>query len=533
LTQPLLRIDSAALPAGEGEPPIIGRGKRRDLLRAAAFTWAASLAPQGYASEPKSRLTWALHVSVASAWFDPAETTGITWYMLLYAMQDALVKAMPGEPLAPSLAESWTVSPDGLSYEFLLRERATFHNGDPVTSDDVQFSFERYRGVLAHEMKSRVASLETSGSRHVRFNLKQPWPDFLMLYTMVTGAGWVVPKKYLLAVGDEGFRKAPIGAGPYRFVSFRPGVELVLEAFDQYWRKTPAVKQLVFKVIPDATTRLAALKRGEVDIAYQIRSELAEELQRTPGLSLKSVASGTQYLDFPDQWDPKSPWHDRRVRFAANLAIDRNGINQAVTLGRSRIAANVVPDDLDFYWQPPTPPYDPAQAKQLLAAAGYPNGFDAGDYTCDNSYVIFAEAVVDQLNAVGIRARLRPLERAAFTKAYFEKKLKNIVQVQILSFGNAATRLEAVAVKGGIAAYGSDPDIDLLFQQQAVEMDRVRREAILHRSQQLIHERMTFAPILQPAFLSGLGPRVGESSIGRIAEFPYTMPYEDLTLANP
>src|SRR5690348_1220128 len=85
----------------------------------------------------------------------------------------------------------------------------------PVTSGDVQFSFERYRGALASEMKSRVASVETDGSRHVRFNLKQPWPDFLMLYTMVTGAGWVVPKKYLLAVGDEGFKKAPIGAGPY------------------------------------------------------------------------------------------------------------------------------------------------------------------------------------------------------------------------------------------------------------------------------------------------------------------------------
>jgi peptide/nickel transport system substrate-binding protein len=452
--------------------------------------------------------------------------------MLLYAMQDALVKAMPGELLAPSLAESWTVTPDGLSYEFLLREGATFHNGDPVTADDVQFSFERYRGVLVNEMKRRVASVETSGARHVRFNLKQPWPDFLMLYTMVTGAGWVVPRKYLLAVGDEGFRKAPIGAGPYRFVSFRPGVELVLEAFDHYWRKAPAIKQLVFKVIPDATTRLAALKRGEVDIAYQIRSELAEELQRTPGFGLKSVASGTQYLDFPDQWDSKSPWYDRGVRLAANLAIDRTGINQAVTLGHSGIAASVIPDDFDFYWQPPAPTYDPEQAKQLMAAAGHPNGFDAGDYTCDNSYAVVAEAVIDNLRAVGIRARLRSLERVAFTKAYFEKKLKNIIQVQIASFGNAATRLEAVAVKGGIAAYGSDPEIDLLFQQQAVQVDRSKRESLLHRMQQLIHERTFYAPILQPAFLSGIGPRVGEASIGRIAVFPYTMPYEDLTLAS-
>ena len=115
----------------------------------------------------------------------------------------------------------------------------------------------------------------------------KPWPDFLTFYSSASGAGWIVPKKYVEKVGDEGFKKAPIGAGPYKFVSFTPGVELVLEAFEGYWRKTPSVKRLVFKVIPDESTRLAALKRGEVDIAYSIRGELAEELQQTPGLALK------------------------------------------------------------------------------------------------------------------------------------------------------------------------------------------------------------------------------------------------------
>ena len=109
----------------------------------------------------------------------------------------------------------------------------------------------------------------------------------MTFYASATGAGWIVPKKYVEKVGDEGFKKAPVGAGPYKFVSFTPGVELVLEAFDQYWRKTPSVKRLVFKVIPDESTRLAALKRGEIDIAYSIRGELAEELERTKGLTLK------------------------------------------------------------------------------------------------------------------------------------------------------------------------------------------------------------------------------------------------------
>jgi peptide/nickel transport system substrate-binding protein len=133
----------------------------------------------------------------------------------------------------------------------------------------------------------RVATVEAPDPLHVKFVLKTVWPDFLTFYAAASGAGWIVPKRYVEKVGDEGFKKAPIGAGPYKFVSFRPGVELVLEAFDDYWRKKPSIKRLVFRVIPDESARLAALQRGEVDIALSIRAELAEELLRTPGLTLR------------------------------------------------------------------------------------------------------------------------------------------------------------------------------------------------------------------------------------------------------
>jgi peptide/nickel transport system substrate-binding protein len=179
-----------------------------------------------------------VHVSLAPTWFDPAETNGlITPFMLLYAMQDALVKAMPGQLLAPSLAESWSATEDGLNYDFVLRRGATFHDGEPVTADDVKFSFERYRGSDHAALQGRVEAVETPDPRHVRFRLKQPWPDFLTFYGGSTGAGWIVPRKYVEKVGDDGFRRAPIGAGPYKFVSFTPGVELVLEAFDRIGAK--------------------------------------------------------------------------------------------------------------------------------------------------------------------------------------------------------------------------------------------------------------------------------------------------------
>ena len=502
------------------------------LALALLLVLALALPGSAAAAGPEGQMTWGVHITLAPTWFDPAEAPGIiTPFMVYYALHDAMVKAMPGQPAAPSLAESWSVSKDGLVYEFVLRKGVQFHNGDPVTAEDVKFSFDRYRGSANKTLKERVAAVETPDAGHVRFRLKQPWPDFLTFYTGATGAGWIVPKKYVDKVGDEGFKKAPVGAGPYKFVSFTPGVELVMEAFDKYWRKTPSVKTLVFRVIPDDSTRLAALKRGEVDIIYSVRGALGEEVRRTAGLTLKpAVIQGTQWVYFADQWDPKSPFHDRRVREAVDLAIDRKAINEAETLGFSKLTGTIVPNTFEFYWQPPATPYDPAKAKRLLAAAGYPNGFDAGEFYADASYASVAEAIGGNLQAVGIRATLRPLERAAFFRSYAEKKLKNLVYGGSGAFGNAATRLEAFVVSGGIYVYGGYPDIDGLFQEQAAELDKKRREATLQKVQQLAHEKVIYAPMWQLAFINAVGPRVGESGLGLIAGHAYSAPYEDITL---
>src|SRR5262249_37924111 len=192
-------------------------------------------------------------------------------------------------------------------------------------------------------------------------------------------AGWIVPRKYVERVGEDGFRKAPIGAGPYKFVSLNPGIELVLEAFEGYWRKPPSVKRLVFRSLPDETTRAAALKAGEVDVAFLLSGPTADEIRHTQGLRLVAPLLGIFWLDFPDQWDPKSPWADRPVRMAASHAIDRQALNQAETLGLSRPTGSLVPRDFEFALPIEPTPYDPKRARQLLAEAGYPNGFDGGE----------------------------------------------------------------------------------------------------------------------------------------------------------
>jgi peptide/nickel transport system substrate-binding protein len=505
---------------------------RRSLLALGALGLIATGQRTANANNAQGQLTWAVHFSLAPTWFDPAETPGmITPFLLMYALHDAMVKPMPGNAAEPCLADGWKAAPDGLSYEFTIRAGAKFHNGEPVTSEDVRFSFERYRGTSAALMKERIKAVETPDERRVRFVLAKPWPDFLTFYSSATGAGWIVPKKYVQQVGEDGYKKAPVGAGPYKFVSFTPGVELVVEAFDGYWRKVPAVKRLVFKVVPEEATRLAALKRGEVDLAYSIRGELAEELKKTPGLALKPVViQGTFWVYFPDQWDPKSPWHDQRVREAARLAIDYKSISEALTLGYSPITNSIIPDSFDFYWKPPAAAYDLARARKLLADAGFRKGFDAGDYYCDSSYANLAEAVMNNLQEAGIRVKLRPLERAAFFAAYSEKKLKNIIQGSSGAFGNAATRLDAFAAKGGAYVYGSYPEIDELFAGQAAEPDVAKRTAMLHRIQQILHEKSVYAPIWQLAFINGTGKRVGESALGLIRGHAYSAPYEDVTI---
>src|SRR5216117_153322 len=477
-------------------------------------------------------MTWGVHVTLVSRWLDPGDTEAlITPFMVLYALHDALVKPMPGNISTPSLAESWSVSKDGLSYEFVLR-KAKFHNGDPVTAEDVKFTFERYKGSGATLLKEKMKEVQVTAPNRIRFVLKEPWPDFMAFYgTSATGASWIVPKKYVEKVGEDGFKKAPVGAGPYKLVSFTPGVELVLEAFPDYWRKTPSVKRLVMRSINDESTRAAAVKTGEVDMAYLFGGAIAGDLRRTPGIKVVApLVYGIYWLDFLDQWNPKSPWHDQRVRMAAGLAIDRQALNQAEMLGMGRLTGSFVPPTFDFALKLEPTPYDPKRAKQLMVEAGYPSGFDAGALTPLPPYASLGEAVGGYLQAIGIRTTVRMMERATFLTTWREKKLTGLLIGATGAAGNAAARLEPFFTKDGIYAYGTEPQLEDLFHRQAKELDRKQREKLLHQIQKAVADHVLVAPLYQQAFIWGVGSRVAEPGAGLIPGYPYVAPSEDLKL---
>ena len=501
------------------------------VILVAALLLGAGLTPAAAQAKPEGEMRWALYVTLSPAWFDPAEVVGVlTPFWVLTAMHDALVKPMPGNLLTPSLAESWKVSPDGRVYEFKLREGLKFHNGDPFTAEDVRWSFHRAKG--AKILQEKVRDVEIAGPYRVRFHLHEPWPDFMTFYgTYATSAGWIAPKKYMEQVGPDGFKKHPVGLGPYKFVSHTPGIELVMEAYEGYWRKMPSVKRLVYKSVPEATTRMAMLKRGEVDLAYLLDAPQAQDIKKDPSLKLAfSGGIGTYYLDYFDQWDPKSPWHDRRVRLAASHALDRQALSEAETLGASRPNGSLIPRKFEYALPLDPHPYDPAKAKQLLAEAGYPNGFDAGDLYPWPPYASMGEAVGGYLGAIGIKVRIRNMERAAFYGALESKKLKGLCVCINAVYGNAASRMSQTVPTDGAFAYGGYPDVDALYKQQARENDPRKREAQLHQIQRLLHERVRFAPIMDFIWPSGVGPRVAEPALMLIDPYPWSAPLEDVRL---
>jgi peptide/nickel transport system substrate-binding protein len=509
--------------------------KRREFITLAgcvAVTNIGAVQDVAGQSSAAGEAVMAWPITIAPTWFDPSTAPPqVTPFGLLYALHDALVRPLPGQKMGNSLAESWAESPDGLTYEFKLRQGLKFHNGDDVTAEDVKFSFERYKGAGSRELNSRVRQVEVIDPLTVRFVLKDPWPDFMTFYgTTATAAGIVVPKRYVTQVGDEAFRKQPIGVGPYKFVSHKPGVEVVLEANPGYWRRVPSVKRLIMRSVSEGTTRVAMLKKGEADMAFLLEGPDAESVTRDGRLALTATRhASAMWIEFADQWDPKSPWHDRRVRLAVNHALDRRMISETACLGYCPALGIIVPPVMDFALQVEPPRYDPEQAKQLLAEAGYPTGFDAGDFTPLTGFSTAGEAVVNFLNAVGIRVKMRTMERAAFYAAWQEKKLRGLFLTAAGTSGNAATRVEAFIYSKGSHSYGGYPDIDELFQQQAQERDPAKREALLHRIQQLTIDRVMFAPVWSTRVLIGVGPRVADHTINLVPMSIWPS-YEDLRL---
>jgi peptide/nickel transport system substrate-binding protein len=528
-----------APPAAPTAPPAAAR-KVEAISTPPPATVAAKAEPTAAAAvarvEPKGRLVYAWHTTISPAWLDPQENPPqVTPYNFAYCLHDALVKHMPGRTFAPSLAEAYEIAPDNKSAVFTLRQGIKFHDGSPVTPEDVKWTYENYRGASATILKEKLERIETPDSRTVRFHFKEPFLDFLMLYgSPASGAGWIVPKAHYEKVGPNGFKQQPIGAGPYRFVRQQAGTEIEFEAFAEYWRKTPSVKTIVMRGIPEPATRLALIQTGEIDVFNQLTGELLETVRRDPKLRMVPLQAGTGWLEIaPDR--PDSPLTDIRVRQAISLAIDRQAISDAEMGGQAALEGNWIPEDWPGAMKRPTPPFDLAQAKQLMADAGVASGFEVSSFTPLPPYFSWGERVVSQLRAINITTRVNTMERAAFYEklAPGPDRLKGFIMPLSGAPGDAASRIRENAVCDGAFSGICVPDIDTRMKRYDASLDPKERETLLNEVQTHILDNYLIVPVLRQAFTNVLGPRIAnkaEDIEGSIPQYVYLGPYEDIEL---
>jgi len=500
----------------------------------AAVAAAATSVPAAR-GEPKGRLVYAYSTTIPPAWLDPQENPPqVTPYLVAYAVHDALVKPMPGNPLAPSLAESYEMAPDYKSATFKLRPGIKFHDGSPVTSEDVKFTFENYHGAGAKVLHDKTDSVELVDDRTIRFHFKDPFLDFLVLYgSPASGAGWIVPKAYYQKVGPDGFKQAPIGAGPYRFVRQQLGVQIELEAFGEYWRKTPSVKTLVLKGVPEDSTRAAMLQTGEADMTI-IPSTLIDTIRRDPRYHFVPTRSAATWLEcVPDR--PDSPLSDIRVRQAISLAVDRKALNDAEMAGMSPIGGNWIPEEYAGAIARPAPPFDLAKARQLLTEAGVASGFDVGNITPLPPYFSWAERVASQLRAVNIRTGVQQLERATFYEklAPGPDRLKGFILQFSGAPGDAASRIRENAVcKGTFSGLCTD-EVDSRMAKYDASTDPTERRRLLEEVQNYLLDNFIMLPVARNVILNAAGPRLVNTPtdvIGAIPQYPFAGPYEDIQL---
>jgi len=356
---------------------------------------------------------------------------------------DYLLVADPeaGE-LGPSLATEWEESEDELSWTFHLRDDVTFH-GDwgKLTSADVKYTLDRRaENVSDGELFSeRIVSVDAPDELTVVVNLNAPWPDFgYVMSDASIRSSPIISKAYVEEVGDDAAAQEPVGSGPFEFVEKQEGSSITARAFADYWGDPPGVEQVTLRWVPDESTRFAQLQSGEAQVAVLSR-RLAQSAEQDGYKEwLGSVPTsvwlvlGGQYLEDREGYDADLPWLDAQVREALNLAIDRDAIVDSIFVGQAEPLAVPLCRDGFPGWTDDIQPYDydPAQAEDLLADAGYPDGFSV----TLRSYVMsgvpempdMVSAVAEYWRRIGLDVNVESIEFDQHRSEYLARKVSGI-----------------------------------------------------------------------------------------------------------
>lgn len=454
---------------------------------------------------------------------DPTKLAGTADRFFLFQIFEMAVQPDRDGKATPWLAESWEIVEENgkVRIDVKLREGLKFHNGDPVTSEDFEFSFRRE----ADPSISRVASRHRKVERFevvdpLRFSIHFAEPDgnYIANYLHISA----VPKRYFESVGEEQFNKAPVGTGPWKFVSRTPGQELRLTLNEDYWNKEhmPTVKNLVIRVIPEDLTRVSAFRTGEIDWMDNVPLPLVKEFQSMQGVTTASVNGGNNlYFDFP-QHDQNSPFNDVRVRKAIAMGFDMDAIIESVLYGQGRRYTGIGTSSIAY--DPGIKPYEynPEAARALLAEAGYPNGFDTPCYNMttqrEPSIKEMGEAVYAYLQTIGVRCQLQNVEYGAWIELIrrSNQKLDGITtnmsaQAIPADPGNtwASSTLHSYQPDMGYGAYShtSDAQADEMVKRLQATMNIPERVELIQQIGRYKYENLlggipTYEPIMTMAW---------------------------------
>lgn len=437
-----------------------------------------------------------------------ASTAG--WHLF-----DGLVFLAGDGEIVPALATDWSSSEDGTEWTFDLRQDVVFHNGEPFNADAVVFSWDRgANGGFEYSYQYAVASnVEALDEYTVKITLDDPRPTFL---GSLADEWTIIPPGYLAEVGEEGFAEHPVGTGPFQFVEWVKGDRIVMEANPNYFGDPgPLVQNLIFRPIPESATRVAAIQTGEIDIAKRLTSEEAQSLLGVEGVKVVSYpADRVYYIAFNNLTTGIGlPTEDVNVRTAMNLAVDRQAIVDALFNGKARLSTGfVVPGNFAYDDSIEAFPYDPDRARELLAEAGYPDGFDI-EFRCPiGAYPNFeqvCEAVQGFLSEVGIDANLELMESGQYWDLEATKQLPGLFGD---SWSNTLSepidRITGALLEENSYAAWSTPELTELITGLQTTVAGDTRAELYGQFQQMMIDNPPFIWLYEPFSFEAISTRV-------------------------
>jgi peptide/nickel transport system substrate-binding protein len=428
-------------------------------------------------------------------------------------MFDSLVYPEADGTISPALAESWEVSEDGTTYTFHLREGVTFHNGDPLTADAVVFSWETYRQDEVTYASNWTIAENVTKVDDMTVEVSTSEPNALLL-PYIASAWAIIPVDWG-GVSKEEFAEHPIGTGPFMFEEWVKSDHLTVVANPNYWREGyPKLAEVVFKFMPESATRVAAVQTGEIDIAPRLTSDEIGDLIGAPGVTVvRYPVNRSYYVAFNNiTTGVGTPIEDPNVRKALAHAVDMDAIIDALFDGyATRSVGMVGPSDLGFDGAEPVP-YDPELAKQMLADAGYPSGFEM-DMACpDGAYSHInevCEAIRGYFDEVGVTGELQIMESNAYWELEANKELPPIfVDAWSVTLPEAYQRLSGSLNEGETYANWLNPELDGLVKQVATTVDIEERAALYGEIQQIMRDDPPFIYLYYPEAFEGVRTRV-------------------------